>query len=63
MLPILHLWLLRLGIRVVAGKRVPLRVHALLSPLAGGLRLRTLGVHLLLQLLLTLLLGLGLVDL
>ena len=38
-------------------------LDALLSPLAGGLGLRTLGVHLRLEFLLTRLLGLGLVDL
>ena len=48
---------------VVARKLVPLGLDALLSPLAGGLGLGALGVHLLLDLLLALLLGLGLVDL
>lgn len=51
------------GLLVVAGHRLPLLLDALLSPLAGGLGLRTLGVHLLLEGLLALGLGLGLVDL
>ena len=48
---------------VLAGKRIALLLHTLLSPLAGGLGLRTLRVHLCLELLLTRLLGLGLVNL
>ena len=56
------LLLLRLQI-IRASESVPLRVHTLLSPLAGSLGLCTLGVHLFLQDALTLLLGLGLVDL
>lgn len=44
-------------------QRLSLRLDSLLSPLTGSLRLRTLGVHLLLEDLLTLLLGLGSVDL
>ena len=44
-------------------KLLPLRLLALQSPLTGGLGLSTLGVHLVLENLLTRLLGLGLVDL
>lgn len=51
-------WLL-----VLAGKGIPLGSDTLLSPLAGSLGLRALGVHVRLDLLLTSLLGLGLVDL
>ena len=51
-------WLL-----LLAGKSVPLGGNTLLSPLAGSLGLCALGVHLCLELLLTGLLGLGLVDL
>jgi hypothetical protein len=47
----------------LAGKSVPLLLHTLLSPLAGSLGLRTLGVHLVLEGLLAGSLGLGLVDL
>jgi len=47
----------------VVGHLVPLLLDTLLSPLARRLRLRTLGVHLLLEDTLTRLLGLGLVDL
>lgn len=61
----------RLGMRLLSGwfllvlasKCVALLGDTLLSPFAGSLGLRTLGVHLCLELLLTLLLGLGLVDL
>ncbi len=42
---------------------IPLRHNTLLSPLTGCLGLVALGLHLLLQDTLTLLLGLGLVDL
>ena len=48
---------------VLASKLVALGLDTLLSPLARGLGLGTLGVHLLLELDLTGLLGLGLVDL
>ena len=48
---------------VLANELLSLLLDALLSPLAGGLGLRALGVHLGLQSLLALLLGLGLVDL
>lgn len=48
---------------VLASESSTLLLHALLPPLAGGLGLRTLGVHLLLQDPLAGLLGLGLVDL
>jgi hypothetical protein len=48
---------------VLARKRSPLLLHTLLSPLASRLGLRTLCVHLLLEMPLTGLLGLGLVDL
>jgi hypothetical protein len=44
-------------------QRLSLLRDTLLSPLTGGLGLSTLGVHLILENLLTLLLGLGLVDL
>lgn len=44
-------------------KSLPLGRDTLLPPLAGSLGLGTLGVHLLLEDPLTLLLGLGLVDL
>lgn len=55
--------LLLLGRLVLASKSVSLGVDTLLSPLAGSLGLRTLGVHLLLEGTLALCLGLGLVDL
>ena len=48
---------------LLAKHGLPLRRRSLLLALAGGLGLRTLGVHLLLELLLTSLLGLGTVDL
>ena len=48
---------------VVRSKSQPLLGDTLLSPLAGGLGLRTLGVHLLLDNPLTSSLSLGLVDL
>lgn len=48
---------------VLAGQGIPLGLDTLLSPLAGGLGLRTLGVHVGLDLLLTSLLGLRLVNL
>ena len=48
---------------LLARHLVPLGLDALLSPLARRLGLCALGVHLVLDLLLTLLLGLGLVDL
>ena len=55
---------LLLGLLVVATSQgIALRLHTLLSSLAGRLGLRTLGIHLLLENSLTLLLGLGLVDL
>jgi len=47
---------------LLADHLVPLLLHALLSPLARGLGLGTLRVHLLLQPGLALLLGLGFVD-
>jgi hypothetical protein len=53
-------WLL---ILILSGEGVALLLHTLLSPLTGSLGLRTLGVHLRLEFLLTRLLGLGLVDL
>ena len=56
---LLSSWLLL----VLASKCVALLGDALLSSLASSLGLCTLGVHLCLELLLTLLLGLGLVDL
>jgi hypothetical protein len=56
------LWLLWLCV-VVAQHGVLLLLLALQSPLASRLVLRTLGVHLLLDLALTRFLGLGLVDL
>ena len=58
----MHLLLGRLLV-VSTGQSIALLLHALLSSLAGSLGLRTLGVHLLLEDSLTLLLGLGLVDL
>ena len=54
---------LRLDLLLVGGQRLALCGDALLPPLAGGLGLRALGVHLLLDAPLTGLLGLGLVDL
>ena len=48
---------------LVAGQLVPLVLHTLLPPLARSPGLRTLGVHLLLELRLALLLSLGTVDL
>ena len=48
---------------VLAGKRIALLLHTLLSSFASGLGLGTLGVHLGSELVLTGLLGLGLVDL
>ena len=48
---------------LLALQRLSLGLHTLLSPLAGSLGLSTLGVHLVLEDLLTRLLGLGLVDL
>ncbi len=48
---------------VLASESRTLVLHALLSPLAGSLGLRALGVHLLLELVLTGGLSLGLVDL
>ena len=56
------LFLLRLLLRL-ASQRVPLCLNTLLSPLARCLGLVTLGLHFFLQNTLTLLLGLGLVDL
>lgn len=47
----------------LAGQSVPLGRLPLLLPLAGGLGLGTLGVHLLLEQPLALLLGLGTVNL
>ena len=47
----------------IAHQSISLRRHSLLLPLAGSLGLRTLGIHLLLEQSLTLLLGLGTVDL
>lgn len=52
-----------LGRLLLAGESRTLVLHTLLSPLAGGLGLRTLGVHLLLELALAGSLGLGLVNL
>jgi hypothetical protein len=54
--------LLRL-LLVGSSKSVPLGLNSLLSPLSGSLGLCTLGVHLFLEDSLTLLFGLGLVDL
>jgi len=54
---------LRLLLLVVGGECVPLLVDTLDPPLAGSLGLCTLGIHLLPELELTGLLGLGLVDL
>jgi hypothetical protein len=48
---------------LVALQYLSLGLHTLLSPLTGSLGLSTLGVHLVLENLLTRLLGLGLVDL
>jgi hypothetical protein len=48
---------------VTTDQSVALLLNTLLSSLTSSLGLRTLGVHLLLQDTLTLLLGLGLVDL
>ena len=48
---------------LLAKHGLPLRRRPLLLALASGLGLRTLGVHLLLKLLLTSLLGLGTVNL
>ncbi len=59
----LHLWLLRLSIVIITEQSLLLLLLALQSPLTRRLVLRTLGVHLLLDLALTLLLCLGLVDL
>ena len=55
--------LLRLSVGIISKQLLPLGLLPLRSPLACSLGLRTLGVHLLLHLLLTLLLGLGAVDL
>ena len=52
-----------LGLLLLGGKSVSLLVDALLSPLAGSLGLCALGIHLLSELLLAGLFGLGLVDL
>lgn len=52
-----------LGLLVLGGEGIPLLVDTLQSPLAGSLGLCTLGVHLLSELGLAGLLGLGLVDL
>ena len=56
------LFLLRILLHL-AGQRIPLCLDTLLSPLARCLGLVALGLHFLLQNTLTLLLGLGLVDL
>ena len=48
---------------LLTSQRLSLGLNALLSPLTGSLGLRTLGVHLVLDLSLTRLLGFGLVDL
>jgi hypothetical protein len=62
-LPSAHLCL-GLGLLfLLALQRLPLSGDSLLSPLAGSLGLCTLGVHLVLEDLLALLLGLGTVDL
>ena len=58
-----NLLLLRLLLLHLASQRIPLCLNTLLSPLACCLGLVALGLHLLLQDTLTLLLGLGLVDL
>ncbi len=55
--------LLLLRLLVFAQGLVPLRRHALLSPLPSRLGLVALGLHLLFEDALTMLLGLGLVDL
>lgn len=55
--------LLGLGIRIVAQELLLLVLLTLQSPLTCRLVLRTLGIHLILDLTLTQLLGLGLVDL
>lgn len=57
-----NLLLLRLLLHL-ASQRIPLGLNTLLSPLTCCLGLVALGLHLLLQDTLTLLLGLGLVDL
>ncbi len=54
--------LLFLGL-LFTSKRISLALDSLLSPLAGGLGLRTFGIHFFLEDSLTLLLGFGLVDL
>jgi hypothetical protein len=54
---------LLLRLLVVTSQSITLSLDSLLSPLSGCLRLRTLGIHLLLEYPLTLLLSLGLVDL
>jgi hypothetical protein len=48
---------------LATSQSIALGLHAFLPSLAGSLGLRALGVHLLLQEALTLLLGLGLVNL
>lgn len=58
----MHL-LLGLLLLVAANQSVALLLNTLLSSLAGGLGLRTLGVHFVLKDSLALLLGLGLVNL
>lgn len=55
--------LLGLGIRIVAQELLLLVLLTLQSPLTCRLVLRTLSIHLILDLTLTQLLGLGLVDL
>ena len=52
-----------LGLLLLGGESVSLLLDTLVAALAGGLGLGTLGVHLLLELGLTSLLGLSLVDL
>lgn len=54
---------LGLGLLVLSSQCLPLSSNSLLSPLAGGLGLCTLGVHLVLEDLLALFLSLGSVDL